>query len=85
MSTSTQHLQSNLVKSDIFPIQRKENDNFCPSTPPQSFEILTRNLREVIGLGLTRVHKYVGLGRSDQGQVGGQHVPVRSHGEALRN
>ena len=64
-------------------MNKKRKPQFCSTKAPKPLEILTRNLREVIGLGPTRVRKYVVLARIDQGQVGGQHVPLLGHGEDI--
>ena len=63
--------------------KRKKVHKLCNPKAPRSLEISTRNLREVIGLGPTRVRKYVVLTGIDQGQVGGQHVPLLGHGEGI--
>ena len=54
--------------------------NFGTSKAPRSLEIVTRNLREVVGRGPTRAGKDLVFAGSDQGQVGGPEQPVVSHG-----
>ena len=65
--------------------KRKKVYKFWNPKAPRSLKILTQNLRVVIGLDLTWERKDVFFGGSDQGQVGGQHVPLLGHGEALES
>ena len=60
----------------LHPYTKKRKSQFGNPKAPRSFEISNRNLREVVGLGQTRVQPGSEFGERDQGQGGGQHVPV---------
>ena len=69
------------MKTDlIFPYTKKRKTQFWAPKAPRAFEISTRNHREVVGLGQTRVQPSSEFGERDQGQVGGQHLSVWRRG-----